>query len=466
MAPPHTALMNLHGIFPPVTTPFDHDGNLYKAKVRHNVEKWNLTVLAGYAVCGSTGESVFLTEEEKIQLFGWVAEYASPEKLLIAGTGMESVRETVSLTNQAAAAGYKVAMVRTPHYYKNLVNNAAAQMLFFRAVADQVRIPVMIYNVPEATGVDISADAVVQLSEHPNIVGLKEDLGKHREAHEDGSRSEAGLPGAGRLGPDALAVPDGGRCRCRPRLCQCRAVLDHRALGGLSYAGIRSCAGLAGPHLPGRRARDIEIRHPRPQVRDGPQRLLRRTSSSPAHHPLSGSQTRDRTSLHRPERLNGQPASTNNLSRAATNGSRFPAVQHAYASDAVRYTEKGMRGRVLVFYDNQCEICQTGIAWLRRLDRSGRTECLPLDAAVRAGLDSEACARRIHVLTPERRILAGWDAVAYLARLFPLTWLIGALGVLPGLRNPGRLLYDWIANNRCTLSRRRGAVCRRIDADG
>lgn len=174
MAPPHTALMNLHGIFPPVTTPFDHDGNLYKAKVRHNVEKWNLTVLAGYAVCGSTGESVFLTEEEKIQLFGWVAEYASPEKLLIAGTGMESVRETVSLTNQAAAAGYKVAMVRTPHYYKNLVNNAAAQMLFFRAVADQVRIPVMIYNVPEATGVDISADAVVQLSEHPNIVGLKE----------------------------------------------------------------------------------------------------------------------------------------------------------------------------------------------------------------------------------------------------------------------------------------------------
>lgn len=177
MVPPHTALMKLDGIFPPITTPFDHDGNLYKAKVRHNVEKWNLTALAGYVVCGSTGESVLLTGEEKLQLWGWVAEYAAPEKLLIAGTGMESVRETVSLTNQAAEAGYKAALVRTPHYYKNLVSNAAAQMLFFRAVADQARIPVLIYNVPQATGVDISAEAVIQLSEHPNIVGLKESSG-------------------------------------------------------------------------------------------------------------------------------------------------------------------------------------------------------------------------------------------------------------------------------------------------
>jgi predicted DCC family thiol-disulfide oxidoreductase YuxK len=121
---------------------------------------------------------------------------------------------------------------------------------------------------------------------------------------------------------------------------------------------------------------------------------------------------------------------------------------------------------VLVFYDSECDICQRGIAWLRRLDRHERTECLPLDAAERAGLDPQACARRIHVLTPERRILAGWDAVAYLARLFPLTWLIGALGALPGFRNLGRLLYGCIANHRYTLSRRRGAVCRRMDADG
>src|SRR5579864_3577646 len=139
-------MFKLHGILPPIATPFDHRGDLYKVKVQHNVEKWNRTGLSGYVVCGSTGESVFLTTEEKIQLWEWVAEYAAPEKLLIAGTGVESVRETVDLTNRAAAIGYKCAMVRTPHYYKNLINNSAAQMLYFQAVADQSKIPLIIYN--------------------------------------------------------------------------------------------------------------------------------------------------------------------------------------------------------------------------------------------------------------------------------------------------------------------------------
>jgi 4-hydroxy-2-oxoglutarate aldolase len=169
--------MKLQGILPPIATPFDYNGDLYKAKLKHNVEKWNLTALSGYVVCGSTGESVMLTTEEKIQLWGWVAEYAAPEKLLIAGTGMESVRETVELTNRAAALGYKAAMVRTPHYYKNLLNNAAAQMLYYRSVADQAKIPLIIYNWPQATGLDIPAEAVAALSEHPNIIAVKESSG-------------------------------------------------------------------------------------------------------------------------------------------------------------------------------------------------------------------------------------------------------------------------------------------------
>jgi 4-hydroxy-2-oxoglutarate aldolase len=169
--------MKLEGIYPPITTPFDHEGNIYKAKVRHNIEKWNLTGLSGYVVCGSTGESVMLSSDEKVELWGLAAECAAPEKVLIAGTGVESVRETVKLTNCAAGMGYKAAMVRTPHYYKNLLNNAAAQILYFRSVADQAKIPVLIYNWPQATGVDIPADAVVALSEHPNIIGIKESSG-------------------------------------------------------------------------------------------------------------------------------------------------------------------------------------------------------------------------------------------------------------------------------------------------
>jgi 4-hydroxy-2-oxoglutarate aldolase len=170
-------MFRLHGILPPIATPFDHRGELYKVKVQHNVEKWNRTGLTGYVVCGSTGESVYLTTEEKLQMWDWVAEYAASDKVLLCGTGMESVRETVALTNAAADRGYKAAMVRTPHYYKNLVHKMDTQILYFRAVADQTKIPLMIYNWPQVTGVDISAEAVAVLSQHPNIFAIKESSG-------------------------------------------------------------------------------------------------------------------------------------------------------------------------------------------------------------------------------------------------------------------------------------------------
>jgi 4-hydroxy-2-oxoglutarate aldolase len=169
--------MKLQGIYPPIATPFNADGDIYKAKVEHNVAKWNKTGLSGYVVCGSTGESVYLTFEEKLLLFELVAKHAAPEKTLICGTGVESVRETVLLTNKAAEIGYKAAMIRTPHYYKNLLNNGAAQALYYRSVADQSKIPLMIYNWPQATGLDIPADTVAQLSEHPNIIAIKESSG-------------------------------------------------------------------------------------------------------------------------------------------------------------------------------------------------------------------------------------------------------------------------------------------------
>lgn len=169
--------MKLQGIFPPITTPFDYKGDLYKSKLQHNIGKWNLAALSGYVVCGSTGESVLLTTEEKIKLWEWTAECAAPERVLIAGTGAESVRETVDVTNRAAAIGYHVALVRTPSYYKSLLDNPAAQSLYFRAVADQSKIPVLIYNFPGVTGLDIAAETVIELSEHPNIIGLKESSG-------------------------------------------------------------------------------------------------------------------------------------------------------------------------------------------------------------------------------------------------------------------------------------------------
>src|SRR5580704_17418124 len=98
--------MKLQGIFLPVTTPFNHAGELYRIKVQHNIEKFNRTSITGYVVCAKTGEGPCLSSEEKIRLWEWVAEYAAHEKLLIAATGMPGVHETVALTNHAATLGY------------------------------------------------------------------------------------------------------------------------------------------------------------------------------------------------------------------------------------------------------------------------------------------------------------------------------------------------------------------------
>ncbi len=116
-----------------------------------------------------------------------------------------------------------------------------------------------------------------------------------------------------------------------------------------------------------------------------------------------------------------------------------------------------------VLYDDQCEICQSFVAWLRLLDRRHRIDCLPIDPAVLHDLHPhlflDACLREIHVVTPDGNLRIGWDGVAVLARLFPVTWPIGALGSLPPFRELGRLLYRWVAANRYFLSKCRGSAC-------
>ena len=168
--------MLLHGIFPPITTPFYPDGNVYFKKLESNVERYSRTPAAGMVVLGSTGEAILLSDQERRDVLKSAREPAAPNKVLIAGTGIESAVETLRLTEYAAELGYDIAMVRTPHYYKKQMQ-AANILAFYRTVADHSPLPVIIYNFPQATGYDIPAELVIELAEHPNLIGIKESSG-------------------------------------------------------------------------------------------------------------------------------------------------------------------------------------------------------------------------------------------------------------------------------------------------
>jgi len=168
--------MLLHGILPPITTPFYPDGNVYFKKLESNVERYSRTPVSGIVVVGSTGEAIMLSDDERRDVLKCAREAAAPSKVLVAGTGAESAIETLRLTDYAAELGYDVAMVRTPHYYKKQM--APANILaFYRTVADRSPLPIIIYNFPQATGYDIPAEIVIELAGHPNLIGIKESSG-------------------------------------------------------------------------------------------------------------------------------------------------------------------------------------------------------------------------------------------------------------------------------------------------
>lgn len=169
-------LIQLTGIHPPIPTPFTDDGALALAHLESNLERWNREPIAGYVVGGSNGEFVHLSVEERLEVVRTVSQVRAPGRLVIAGAGLESARETIALTAEMASIGADLAIVVTPHYYKSKMNSGALQDYYTR-VADASPIPVLIYNVPSNTGVDIPADAIIRLAEHPNIAGMKDSSG-------------------------------------------------------------------------------------------------------------------------------------------------------------------------------------------------------------------------------------------------------------------------------------------------
>lgn len=168
--------LQIKGVIPPMITPFKENGAVdYDAHAR-NMEKWNENNLAGYLVLGSNSETVYLTEEEKLKLIEITVKHAKKDRLILAGTGMESTSETISLTNKAAKLGAHASLILTPFYYGSSMTDEAV-INYFTEVADNTDIPILIYNVTKFTHFNVSANAVKALSKHPNIIGMKDSNG-------------------------------------------------------------------------------------------------------------------------------------------------------------------------------------------------------------------------------------------------------------------------------------------------
>ncbi|MBW1675444.1 MAG: dihydrodipicolinate synthase family protein [Deltaproteobacteria bacterium] len=168
-------MMKLKGVMPPIATPFE-DGDVASDRLKENLRRWNQTDLSGYLVLGSNGEAVSLNESEKLSVVEASRAVIPSSKIMLVGTGLESTQETVRFTNQVAQLGADYALVITPSFFKGSMK---PEILYdyFMAVAESAEIGILIYNVPKFTGINMEPELVARLSEHPNIIGIKDSSG-------------------------------------------------------------------------------------------------------------------------------------------------------------------------------------------------------------------------------------------------------------------------------------------------
>jgi 4-hydroxy-2-oxoglutarate aldolase len=165
----------LEGIIPPLVTPFREDGSLDLTAFEANLAAYAREDLDGYLVLGSNGETASLEEDEKLALVR-AARRGAEGRTLLVGTGLESTRATIALTRKAADLGADFALVLTPHYYKGQITGEALRK-HFEAVAESSPIPVLLYTVPQFTGLPLPPTLPASLAAHPRVAGMKESSG-------------------------------------------------------------------------------------------------------------------------------------------------------------------------------------------------------------------------------------------------------------------------------------------------
>lgn len=200
--------LNLKGVLLPITTPFSPDGNIDTGALVQNIKRWNATGISGYVVLGSTGERVNLDEAEYLNVIE-TARKETPDTLsFIAGAGQQSTRGTIQEIERAAQSGAEAVLVITPHYYRSAITQEAL-VRHYTEVADASPIPIILYSMPDLTGIKIEPATAAQLSAHQNIIGLKDssnDLAKFRKTVELAGQGFAMTIGNGTIFSEALAA--------------------------------------------------------------------------------------------------------------------------------------------------------------------------------------------------------------------------------------------------------------------
>jgi 4-hydroxy-2-oxoglutarate aldolase len=188
---------DLTGILLPTTTPFDQDGEISATAITSNIKAWTAHGVIGFVVLGSTGERVHLDEREYLDAIEISHAAVSSDSVFIVGAGQQSTVGTIREVKNAARAGADAVLVITPYFYRSAITQETL-INFYTAVADDAPVPVLLYSMPPLTGIKIEPETVARLSEHQNIIGVK-----------DSSNDVAGFTNTVRLCPDDFAVMTG-----------------------------------------------------------------------------------------------------------------------------------------------------------------------------------------------------------------------------------------------------------------
>lgn len=203
----------LSGLFPPITTPFDKDGNLLIERFKENLDRWAAVGLDGLLVLGSNGESPYLSDEERLLLVREARQRISGGRTMIVGAGRESTRLCLEFVRKVADLGADYVLIGTPCYFKPQMGDDAL-LAHFWMVADESPVPILIYNVPQFTGISTSSSLIARLSAHENIAGMKDSSGNLPFQAEVRSKTPSGfrilVGSAPTLLPSLIQGADGG----------------------------------------------------------------------------------------------------------------------------------------------------------------------------------------------------------------------------------------------------------------